>query len=106
MNEYVQVFMTIDDREAAEGIAKEILEKRLAACFQIAGPITSLYWWEGEIKEGEEWLCIMKTTGGLYRELEEALKKMHPYEVAEILAVPVAAGNQDYLDWVHRAVAG
>ena len=106
MSEYVQVFMTIDDREKAEAMAGEILEKRLAACFQITGPITSRYWWEGKIEEGEEWLCMMKTTGGLYPHLEEALKKLHPYDVPEILAVPVLAGNRDYLDWVQREVSG
>lgn len=104
MSDPIQVFMTIDDREVARKIAGAVLEKRLAACVQILGPIESHYWWEGVIEEAKEWLCIMKSTKDLYGKLEETIRSIHPYEVAEILASPVAAGNPDYLNWLDREV--
>ena len=100
MHEYVQVVTTAEKREDAGRLARAAVEKRLAACAQVVGPITSIYWWEGKISEAEEWLCIMKTTTELYGELEKTLRGLHPYEVPEILAVPVSAGSGDYLEWL------
>lgn len=105
MREYIQVITTIDRKDAAEKIAGEVLQRRLAACFQILGPVVSRYWWKGEIEEAEEWLCVMKSTVDLYGELERTIRELHPYEVAEILALPVMEGNPDYLEWIGREVA-
>jgi len=102
MAEYIQVSTTTDKKEDAERISREIVEKRLAACVQISGPVTSVYRWKDNMEETEEWLLIMKTGKELYPELEEAIKKIHPYETPEILAVPVVAGSKSYLDWVDR----
>lgn len=106
MEEYFQVFTTLEKREDAGRIAKEIIERRLAACAQVIGPITSSYWWEGKVETAEEWLCLMKTRKSLYPRLEEALKTMHPYDVPEIVAVPVVAGNADYLRWLTTVASG
>ena len=102
--EYIQIFTTTDKRENAQDIARGIVEKRLAACVQIVGPITSSYWWDDNIEESEEWLLIMKSQKNLYKGLEEAIRGIHTYEVPEILALPVIAGNQGYLDWIDREV--
>ena len=102
MTEYIQVFTTVDSREGADFIAKAVVEKRLAACVQITGTVTSTYQWEGEIETSDEWLLIMKTREDLYAELEKNLKAVHPYDVPEIIAVPVVAGNSSYLDWVAK----
>ena len=102
MTNFIQVFITINDRTKAKEIAETLLNKKLAACVQISGPATSLYRWEGKIVEDEEWLLIAKSSREHYGELEEQVKKVHVYEVPEILAVPVENGNEDYLNWLSR----
>ena len=104
MTEYIQVFTTTEKKEDAQKISKEMVEKRLAACVQVVGPIRSTYWWKEKIEEAEEWLCIMKTRNALYRELEKAIKGIHPYEVPEIVALPIVAGSEDYLGWLNQEV--
>lgn len=104
MSEYIQVITTTDKKENAKIIARGIVEKRLAACVQVVGPITSTYWWDNNIEESEEWLLIMKSQKNLYKELEEAIKEIHTYEVPEILSSPVIAGNQSYLDWIGKEI--
>jgi periplasmic divalent cation tolerance protein len=96
----MQVLTTVARREDAEAVARVLLEKRLAACVQIAGPATSLYWWKGKIERAEEWFCLIKSERRLYGELEAALKEAHPYETPEILATPVVEGSADYLAWL------
>ncbi len=68
MAEFIQVMTTIDSKEGAQKIAEALVAKRLAACVQVAGPITSTYWWQGEMEIAQEWLCIAKTRNELYRE--------------------------------------
>ena len=98
----IEVHTTIDSREAAQKIAEAIVSKRLAACVQVSGPITSTYWWQGKIEQAEEWFCTAKTRKELYNELEQAIREVHSYDVPEILAVDVVVGNAGYLDWVEQ----
>jgi periplasmic divalent cation tolerance protein len=100
MAEYIQVHTTIDSREGAQKIATALVSKHLAACVQISGPITSTYWWQGNIEQAEEWVCTAKTRSELYNEVEQAIREAHTYDVPEILAVDIVAGNADYLSWV------
>ncbi|MBW1742925.1 MAG: divalent-cation tolerance protein CutA [Deltaproteobacteria bacterium] len=104
METHLQVVTTTENREDAEKIAKVLVEKRLAACAQLVGPITSTYWWKGTIETAEEWLCYVKTHKDLYDELEEAIKAIHPYETPEIVAVPIVCGSSDYLEWLNTEV--
>ncbi|MFC1819820.1 divalent-cation tolerance protein CutA [Thermodesulfobacteriota bacterium] len=104
MTDYIQIFTTTDKKENAHNIAREVIDKRLAACTQIIGPVTSTFRWKDNIVEEEEWLLIMKTRSDLYKELENTIKGIHTYEVPEILALPVVNANQDYLDWLDREV--
>jgi periplasmic divalent cation tolerance protein len=67
---------------------------------QIVGPITSIYRWKGNIETAEEWQCVIKSRKDLYEEIETAIKAIHPYEVPEIIAVPIVAGSGDYLEWL------
>ena len=101
-NDYIQVFTTTDKNEDAKRIAKEVVEKRLIACAQIVGPISSTFWWDGKVDEEQEWLLIMKTRKALYDELERAIKNVHPYDVPEIIAQDIINGNRDYLDWIDK----
>jgi periplasmic divalent cation tolerance protein len=105
MTDAIQVVTTTATKSDAQAIATAVVGKRLAACAQIIGPITSTYWWQGNIETAEEWLCIMKSRQDLYDELEKAIRQAHPYDVPEILAVPVVQGSQDYLEWMDRELA-
>ena len=104
MTDYIQVSTTTGDEENAGRIAGEMVNKRLAACVQVIGPITSTYWWKGKIEREKEWLCLMKTRRDLYEPLEKAIKAVHPYEEPEIIAVPIVEGSQGYLDWMDGEV--
>jgi periplasmic divalent cation tolerance protein len=100
MDEYIQVFTTTDSREKAGNIARQVVEKKLAACVHITGPVSSVYRWQEKINEDEEWLMIFKSRLELYEALEREIKTLHDYDVPEILAIPVVNGNKDYLDWL------
>jgi periplasmic divalent cation tolerance protein len=100
MSSYIQVVTTTARREEAERIARELVEARLAACVQIVGPITSTYRWQGKIETDEEWQCWAKSRGDLFQRMADAIRSMHPYEVPEILAVPVVEGSARYLAWI------
>jgi len=100
MTKTIQVITTAETKADAQAIARAVVEKRLAGCVQIIGPITSTYWWQGEIETAEEWMCVIKSRQDLYERLEEAIREVHPYDVPEILAVPVIAGSKDYLRWL------
>jgi periplasmic divalent cation tolerance protein len=104
MLDALQVFTTIDDRAAAERIAQALVARRLAACVQISGPVTSVYRWEGQIQSSQEWLCIVKTAQSRYAEVEAAIREMHSYQVPEIVAVPIVAGAASYLDWLRQEI--
>jgi periplasmic divalent cation tolerance protein len=100
MTGHIQVITTTETEADAQVIAKALVDRRLAGCVQIIGPITSTYRWEGKIETAGEWLCVIKSRADLYEALEEAIRDVHPYDVPEILAVPVTAGSKDYLDWL------
>jgi periplasmic divalent cation tolerance protein len=102
MKEVIQVSTTTEKREDAIRIARDLVEKRLAACVQVIGPVRSMYWWKGQIEETDEWLCLMKTRTDLYRKLEKTLRAIHPYEVPEITAQPIVAGSRSYLQWINE----
>lgn len=100
MGEYIQVLTTTGEREEAERIARILLERRLAGCVQVLGPVSSLYWWRGRIEEAEEWLCVIKSREDLYEELEKTIRENHSYEIPEIIAMPVVSGSRSYLEWM------
>ncbi len=104
MSEFIQVTTTADTRELAIKIAGDLVEKKLAACVQVSGPITSIYEWKGNIENAQEWICVIKTSRDLYLRVEERIKALHSYEVPEIIAVPIVEGSKDYLDWMKEVV--
>lgn len=106
MTEHIQVVTTTARREEAEQIARALVEERLAACAQVLGPITSIYHWQGDIETSEEWQVWAKSRRDLYDRIEQTIRRLHPYEVPEILAVPVVAGSASYLAWVDKETAG
>jgi len=104
MSETIQVMTTTATKDDAQKIARGLVEGRLAGCVQIVGPITSVYRWEGEIEEAEEYLCLVKTRRNAYPRVEAAIRETHPYDVPEILAVPVVAGSAAYLGWLDTQI--
>ncbi|MBW2467466.1 MAG: divalent-cation tolerance protein CutA [Deltaproteobacteria bacterium] len=100
MVDYIQVITTVEKKSDAEKIAKNLLEKRLAACVQIIGPLTSFFHWQGKLDSATEYLCQIKSRDDLYNELESEITGMHPYEVPEIVAMPIIKGGKDYSDWL------
>jgi periplasmic divalent cation tolerance protein len=91
---------TIDSAQAAEDVASKLVEEHLAACVNILPGVSSYYRWEGEVQNEQEFLLILKTSTDRVDDLMDRMKTLHPYEVPEIVSIPVEAGYQPYLDWV------
>jgi periplasmic divalent cation tolerance protein len=104
MSDYIQIVTTVEHREDADRIARALVEERLAACVQVVGPITSTYRWRGAIETAQEWQCWAKSRRDLYDQIEQAIRRIHPYEVPEILAMPIVAGSKAYLAWLEGEV--
>jgi periplasmic divalent cation tolerance protein len=100
MGSYIQVITTTEKRQDADKIAGILVDRKLAGCAQILGPVTSIYRWKGQVETAEEWQCIIKSRHDLYGDIEKVIKSVHPYEVPEIIVVPLIAGSKDYLEWL------
>ena len=94
------VLTNLPDRAAAERLADTLVERQLAACVNILAPCRSIYRWKGETQHDEEHPMLIKTTGACYAALVQAIRKEPPYELPEIIAVPIERGLPAYLDWV------
>jgi periplasmic divalent cation tolerance protein len=94
------VLTNLPDRAAAERLADMLVEKRLAACVNILAPCRSVYRWKDAVQHDEEHPMLIKTTVERYSEMEQALRAGHPYELPEIVAVPIERGLPAYLEWV------
>jgi periplasmic divalent cation tolerance protein len=104
MGEHLQVLTTAGSEEEAGRIAAALVERRLAACVQVVGPLVSRYRWQGEIEEEREWQCLAKTTRAAYEGVEAAIRELHSYEEPEIVATEIAAGSAGYLAWIDENV--
>ena len=93
---------TVPNEQVAEELAETLVQNRLAACVNIVGPHKSVYEWDGKLERDTEFLLIIKTSRGRFEALAEKVLQIHPYEVPEIIALPVLAGNAAYLDWVKK----
>ena len=94
------VLTNLPDRAAAERVADLLIAGNLAACVNILAPCRSVYRWKGAVQHDEEHPLLIKTTAARYAALEKALREAHPYELPEIIAVPIERGLPAYLDWV------
>ena len=94
------VLTNLPDRAAAERLADSIIEKRLAACVNILAPCRSVYRWKDAVQHDEEHPLLIKSTSESYAALEAAIRAGHPYELPEIIAVPIERGLPAYLDWI------
>ncbi len=99
------VLSSVPRAEDAEFLARELVERRLAACVNILPPLTSIYRWRGEVERTEEVLMVVKTTEDRFDAVREAIVKGHPYDVPEVLALEVKAGHAPYLAWLDESVS-
>jgi periplasmic divalent cation tolerance protein len=99
------VLTNMPDREGALRLARALIERRLAACVNVLTGCASVYRWKGRVEQADEIPVLVKTRAARYPELEAAIRELHPYELPEILAVPLARGLPDYLQWVEEETA-
>ncbi len=104
--EYIVVFITAPDEDTAESIAKALVGEGLAACVNIVRDIRSIYKWQGKLEDESEVLMIAKTSRDRFEDLATRVKDMHPYDVPEIVSVPITQGSDPYIKWLSEAVSG
>ena len=104
-NDFQMVLCSCPDKGTAKAIAEKLLRARLAACVNISSPTTSMYWWDDHIHSDEEVMLAIKTTTNQLETLFAMVQEAHPYEVAELIALPIQAGSEAYLNWI-REVTG
>lgn len=97
---FLIVFITCKSRKEARRIVISLLKKNLIACANIAGPIESIFRWKGRIEKANEVMAYIKTKRGNFAGIEKEVKRLHSYEVPEIIAIPIVAGSKDYLKWI------
>jgi periplasmic divalent cation tolerance protein len=105
MKNTILVSTSLEDRKHAERLVAILLQERLIACGQITGPVASSYWWKGSITTSTECILSMKTTTALYERLEMAIRSNHPYEIPEIIAIPITNISDDYRAWMEQELA-
>jgi periplasmic divalent cation tolerance protein len=96
-------FATCKDRRQAAAIARALVKEKLAACVNIVAGIASVYVWEGKLEEGREVLLLIKSRAALSKRLTARVKQLHSYSVPEVVTLPIASGNADYLRWIRES---
>ena len=105
MSEFIQIVTTTATQDDAREIAAALVERRLAGCVQIVGPIESFYRWNGKTETATEWQCLIKTRTELLSSVEQAIGAIHKYEVPEIIALRIIDGSELYLHWLKTETA-
>ena len=100
---YIVVFVTAKDLIEAQKISEKLLNKKLTACINIMEGVRSFFWWQEKIDQASEVLLIIKSQKNLFPEIIKAVKSVHSYTVPEIIALPIVAGQKDYLKWINES---
>lgn len=103
---YIVILITTSGEKEARAIADLLLNRRKAACVNILPRVDSLFWWQGGLESAQESLMVIKTKAFLLPEIINLVKGVHSYQVPEIIALPIIAGNEDYLRWIDGEVEG
>ncbi len=98
----VQVQTTVETPEQAAALARQLVQDQVAACIQVLGPLESHYRWQGRLEQAQEWLLLIKTTEQALPRLQQRLVQLHPYEVPQVIVLPVQSGHGPYLQWVEE----
>ncbi len=98
--EYILIITNLPDRTQALALAQKLVEPRLAACVNVLADCTSVYWWQGKSETATEVPLFIKTAARHYPAVEQLIKSQHPYELPEIIAVPISSGLPAYLKWI------
>ena len=101
-HDYQLVLTTCPDAEVAERLAQVLVQERLAACINILPVARSVYWWKGRVESAAEQLLIIKSMTDAYGSIQKRIRELHPYELTEVIAVPVVDGLPDYLAWIRN----
>ena len=104
MTDKIVILVTAASLEECKKIARHLVENRLAACVNISQPVRSVYRWEGQIADEEEFLMLIKSTRELFPELKSEISRIHSYHTPEIICIPVVDGSRNYLQWVSDSV--
>ena len=103
---YLVVITTTDERSVAEDLARQAVERQLAACVQIVGPVTSVYRWRGTVETGLEFRCELKTSADHFSSLANLIHEIHNYDLPEVIAIPIEQASEQYADWLHDELGG
>jgi len=98
------IFSTVGSKTEAQTIAQSLVERQLAACVNIVGPIESVYRWKGEVESSAEFMLLIKTTAEHFESVQEAILELHSYELPECIAMNIETGSSEYLDWIENSV--
>ena len=102
---YIIIFITAKDKSEAEKIASKLVEEKLVACANIVGNISSVFWWENKVNRADEVLLVLKSKKTFFKKIEKAVKSVHSYSVPEIIAIPIVAGEKNYLKWIDTTLS-
>jgi periplasmic divalent cation tolerance protein len=98
------VLTTAGSQDEARKIARALVERRLAACVNIVAPVESVYRWQGEVENAQEWLLIIKTTAQAFSKVREAICELHSYDLPECVLLSIEDGSKTYLEWIAESV--
>ena len=103
--EFVQLQTTTGSQMVAERITTELVERALVACVQVIGPVRSSYRWAGKEEHAEEYLMLIKTSAAVLAEVKETIARLHPYDVPEVIVMPIVDGSEAYLKWLGESIS-
>lgn len=103
-NSFIVIFVTTAGEAEAQKIANALVKQKKVACVNIIPKVNSLFWWQGKIESANESLLVIKSKMELLDEIIKLVKKLHSYEVPEIVALPIVGGNEDYLNWIEESL--
>ena len=104
VDKFIQIQTTVENMDDAENIATVLITRKLAACVQIFGPSTSIYFWANQKTTAKEYMCLIKSKSANFKKIEKLLKDIHPYKVPEIIVIPIQNGSKEYLSWMKEQI--